>query len=146
MEKKKVGQILTLDGEDPAEVAAGSEGPVVCRRKRASAVLRPSVLLLSGPLSNKMHPQNNTLALFSSRHVRKSHQHSRVARWPPGGSLTTFTSVLVFSTSLWVSLCNHNLQNWRQSHINYAHFSPSADTDHDASCKKKTKPAEENEY
>lgn len=98
--RKKVGQILTLDGEDPAEVAAGSEGPVVCRRKRASAVLRPSVLLLSGPLSNKMHPQNNTLALFSSRHVRKSHQHSRVARWPPGGSLTTFTSVLVFSTSL----------------------------------------------
>lgn len=45
------------------ELVGGSEGPVLLRR-RAKALLRPSVLFLSGPLPNKMHPQN-TLNAFA---------------------------------------------------------------------------------
>lgn len=45
------------------ELVGGSEGPVLLRR-RAKALLRPSVLFLSGPLPNKIHPQN-TLNAFA---------------------------------------------------------------------------------
>lgn len=41
----------------------GCVGPVLCL-KRARALLRPSVLFLSVPRSNKIHPQNNSLANF----------------------------------------------------------------------------------
>lgn len=50
----------------------GSEGPVRCLR-RAKALLRPSVLLLSDPRSNKIQLQNNSLTplLFTERKKEK---------------------------------------------------------------------------
>lgn len=57
--KKKKMFLLTF-GWLPVLDGLGNEGPVRCL-KRAKALLRPSVLFLSGPRSNKIHPQNNSL-------------------------------------------------------------------------------------
>lgn len=45
----------------------GIEGPVRCL-KRAKALLRPSVLLFSGPCLSERHPHNNSLNSFLLQH------------------------------------------------------------------------------